>query len=213
MSFVSEWQEIERTLPANWADARLLITIPHEGDCDRAAALMGPAAPGRSGKLIRFYCARRGAGVGPEAVRRLLRRLDDEGISGTLELTGTDEAEAAPEIARPTLAAEWDAALQTLPADWSDLYAEVELTSSDHVERAALLLSPLNPARFGGKPALRFRVAHRFGYGASGTMARRCLERLDENGIPGELHVLRVLSDSKPVGTQGPVGYVGGRTI
>lgn len=213
MSFVSQWQEIERKLPGNWADARLLITIPDEGDCDRAAALLGPANPGRRGKLIRFFAARGGVGPSPETIRRLLRRLDEEAVEGTLELVGTDEAEPAPEIARPTLAAEWDAALETLPSDWSDLYAEVELTSTDHLERAALLLAPLNPSRYGGKPALRFRVARRFGYGASAGMARRCLERLDEAGIPGELHVLRALSDSKPVGTQGPVWYVGGKTV
>ena len=200
-------------LPANWADARLLITIPDEGDCARAAALLGPTNPGRSGRLIRFFAARRGPGVGPEAVRRLLGRLDSEGVDGTLELVGTGEAEPAPEIALPTVAAEWDAALETLPSDWSDIYAEVELTSTDHLERAALLLSPLNPARYGGKPALRFRVARRFGYGASAGMARRCFERLDEAGIPGELHILRALSDSKPVGTQGPVWYVGGKAV
>jgi len=213
VSFVSQWQEIERTLPASWADARLLITIPNEEDCDRAAALLGPANPGRRGKLIRLFAARRGAGPGPDAIRRLLGRLDQDGIEGSLELVGTDEAEPTPEIARATLAAEWDAALETLPGDWSDLYAEVELTSTDHLERAALLLAPLNPSLYGGKPALRFRVARRFGYGASAGMARRCLERLDEAGIPGELHVLRVLSDSKPVGTQGPVWYVGGKTV
>ena len=213
MTLVSQWREIEQTLPDNWGDARLLVTIRNEDDCDRAAALLGPANPGRSGKLIRFFAARRGAGVGPDAVRRLLRRLDSERIGGTLELVGTGEAEPAPEIARSTLAAEWDAAVATLPEDWSDLYAEVELRSSDHLEPGAILLSPLNPARYGGKPGFRFRIARRFGYGASAAMARRCLERLDVAGIPGELHLLRVLSDSKPVATQGPVWYVGGRTV
>jgi len=213
VTLVSQWREIEQTLPDNWGDARLLVTIRNEDDCDRAAALLGPANPGRSGKLIRFFAARRGAGVGPDAVRRLLRRLDSERIGGTLELVGTGEAEPAPEIARSTLAAEWDAAVGTLPEDWSDLYAEVELRSSDHLEPGAILLSPLNPARYGGKPGFRFRIARRFGYGASAAMARRCLERLDVAGIPGELHLLRVLSDSKPVATQGPVWYVDGRTV
>jgi len=44
-------------------------------------------------------------------------------------------------------------------------------------------------------------------------MVRRCLQRLDERGIPGELRILRVLSDSKPVSTQGPVWYVGGKVV
>jgi hypothetical protein len=209
VSFAGQWTEIERSLPENWADARLTITIPDDGDCDRAAALLGPATPGRRGKVIRFFTARRGAGIGPEAVRRLVRRLDEERIDGTLELVTSGQAEAAPEIARTTLGREWDTALASLPDDWSDLWAEVELTSTDWLERAALLLSPLNPSATAGKPGFRFRAARRFGYGASATMAHRCLERLDEEGIPGELHVLRVLSDTKPVATQGPVLYAG----
>jgi hypothetical protein len=44
-------------------------------------------------------------------------------------------------------------------------------------------------------------------------MARRCLERLDDSGIPGQLRVLHALSDTKPVYTQGPVWYVGGRAV
>lgn len=213
MSFAAQWREIERRLPENWADARLVITIPDDGDCDRAAALMGPANPGRSGKMIRFFTARRGAGIGPEAVRRLLRRLDAEGIDGTLELVGSGEAEVIPELARATLVEEWDAATRVLPNDWSDLYAEVEFRSTDYLDRAALLLSPLNPSRLGGAPALRFRVARRFGYGASATMARRCLARLDEERIAGELHILWAVSDTHPVATQGPVWYVGGKTV
>jgi hypothetical protein len=75
------------------------------------------------------------------------------------------------------------------------------------------LLAPVNPARFGDELAYRFRVAHRFGYGASAEMAQRCFERLDAERIRGELRVLRVLSDTKPVHTQGPVWYVGGRAV
>ena len=55
--------------------------------------------------------------------------------------------------------------------------------------------------------------ARTFGYGASPGMARRCMERLDHAGIPGEVRVLRALSDTQPVGTQGPVWYVGGKAV
>jgi hypothetical protein len=60
---------------------------------------------------------------------------------------------------------------------------------------------------------LRFRAAHHFGYGVSPEMATRCFERCDTDGITGELQILRVLSDSNPVGTQGPVWLVGGRSV
>jgi hypothetical protein len=212
---VDQWQEIERGLPRDWGDARLLLTVADERQADRAAALLGPINPGRGGKQLRFYIARSGAGHRPDLIRRLLARLDAERIDGTLELvsSGKPESAAAPEVVRPTLAGSWDAALAALPSDWSDAYAEVELRSSDHLDRAALLLAPVNPSRFGGKPGFRFRTARRFGYGVSPEMARRCFERLDSEGVRGEVRILRALSDTRPVQTQGPVWYVGGKAV
>src|SRR5207248_3703951 len=96
-----------------------------------------------------------------------------------------------------------DQELAALPAHSRYLYIEVELFSSDYLERAALLLAPLNPARYGGKPGFRCRVARRFGYGGSPEMTLRCFERLDEEGIRGRVTVLRALSDTRPVQTQG----------
>jgi hypothetical protein len=212
MALAERWTEIESGLDPRWRDARLQLTLDDEARATRALALLGPAGPGRARREIRFFADRSGA-VGPEAVRRMLRRLDAEGITGTLALVSSDQAPPEPEISRPTLAAAWDAALAVLPSDWSDLLCELELTSSDHVEQGALLTAPLNPFQSGvGKPGFRFRVAASFGYGASAGMARRCLERLDAAGIPGEVRVLRALSDTHPVGTQGPVWYVGGKT-
>ena len=151
--------------------------------------------------------------VGPEAVRRMLKRIDNERIGGTLTLVSSGEAAPAPAIARASLAAEWDAAIAVLPSDWSDLLCELELTSSDHIERAALLTAPLNPIQGTGRPGFRFRCAHSFGYGASSGMVRRCLARLDEERIPGEVRVLRAMSDTHPVGTQGPVWRIGERAV
>jgi hypothetical protein len=42
-------------------------------------------------------------------------------------------------------------------------------------------------------------------------MVRRCLARLDENGITGHIRITRVLSDVHPVGTQGATFLVGRR--
>jgi hypothetical protein len=210
---VDQWREILPTLPEDWDEARLSLSIDEKRDLDRAAGLLGPLAPGRSAGSVRFTATRRGGTSGAEAVRRLLARLDHEGISGRLELHGVEEAAAAPEAAPKTLVAAWDAAVGALPPDWSDLYGEVELRSTDHLERAALLLAPLNPARYGGPAGFRFRVARRFGYGASAAMARRCFERLDSESITGRLSILRVLSDTRPVATQGPVWHVGGKTV
>ena len=119
---------------------------------------------------------------------------------------------ATPPRHRP-LVEQWEEKLATLPDDWSDLLGEVELTSSDYLERAALLMSPLNPLRAGERIALTFRVARRFGYGASPGMVRRCLARCDADGITGTFRLLRYLCDTDPVYTQGPVWYVGGRVL
>jgi hypothetical protein len=213
MRLVEQWDAIHQGLDPRWSDARLALMVDDAARVARATALLAPAAPGRTGNTVRFYTARRGAGVGPEAIRRMLRRIDEEGIAGTLELVSSDEAPPEPVLSRASLAAEWDAALSVLPPDWSDLLAELELTSSDHVERAALLLAPLNPIQGTGRPGFHFRCAHSFGYGASAGMTRRCLARLDEERIPGEVRVLRVLSDTHPVATQGPVWYIGGKAV
>ena len=215
MKLVQQWQQIERELSDDWGDARLLLTVADERQADRAAALLGPINAGRGGKQLRFYTARGGAGHRPDLIRRLLARLDAERIGGELSLVSSDKPDEAapPEVVRPTLAASWAAAVAALPSDWSDAYAEVELRSSDHLDRAALLLSPVNPSRFGGKPGFRFRTARRFGYGVSPEMAHRCFERLDEESIRGSVRILRALSDSRPAQTQGPVWYVVGKAV
>jgi hypothetical protein len=112
-----------------------------------------------------------------------------------------------------SLAAAWDAAVETLPVDWSDLLCSLELESSAQLDRGALLCAPLNPARQSDAATFTFRAARLAGYGASPAMVRRCFERLDTEEIRGTVTVLRHLSESDPVGTQGPVWLVGGRNL
>ena len=214
MRLEEQWRQILAGLPEGWVEARLLVRL-EAGDYERAAGLLGPAAPGRTGAGIRLVAARRPPGAGPELVGRLMRRLDRARVAATLELvdvteTGPREEAVAP--AHSSLAAEWDAALAGLPADWSDLHGELRLDSGGHLERAALLMSPLNPTRSDAH-RLRFRSARRFGYGTSPEMTRRCLERLDSERITGGVEILRALSETDHVATQGPVWYVGGRAV
>ena len=213
MKLAAQWRSIEADLPADWADARLELAVGNDAQLARAAALLGPANPGRKGSTLVFQASRRGVGIGPDAVERLLDRLDTSGIRGTLTPLGSAAAEPVAPLERLSLADGWDSELAALPPDWSDVYAELELTSSDLLDRGALLLAPLNPARHLNRLAFRFRVARVFGYGASGPMTRRCLERLDDEGIPGKVTVLRVLSGTQNVATQGPVWYVEGKAV
>jgi hypothetical protein len=196
-----------------WNELTLQLTVAEAVRAERAATLLAPANPGLFGRVIRFGVDRAGPGVGLEAVRRLLRRLDEERIEGDLELVSVRKALPEKQPKKETLREAWERHLGGLPPDWSDLYAQVQLDSTDFVERAALLLSPVNPARHGGPATLRFRCARRFGYGVSAEMAGRSLERCDNEAITGEIEILYVLSDTHPVATQGPVWLLGGKTV
>jgi hypothetical protein len=213
-------------LPRDWQRARVDVTLEEPEDADRAALILAPATPGRSDATFRLYVHHGTQQIAPtpEIVRRVLGRLDDEGIRGRIRLA---DHEAAPAAAAPgereatpvaaadgqALAAQWDALTARLPADWSAVYAEVELDSTDFLERGALLLAPVNPARYGGPAGFRFRAASDRGYGVAAGMARRCLERLDEERITGRVRILRVLSDTHLAASQGAVWLIGGRSV
>lgn len=213
MRLVEQWRRIAADLPADWADARLALTLPRSEQRERAASLLSPASPGRVGETLHLSVHRAGGGIGPDQCSKLLGKLDAERIRGTLTVLETVERELREEAPSKELAAAWNAAVADLPPDWSDLYCELELGSSDHLDRAALLIAPINPARVPGRSAFRFRVAQSFGYGASPQMTARCLERVDAEGISGLLTILRSLSDTHNVATQGPVWRVEGKAV
>jgi hypothetical protein len=215
VALAEQWDAVESQLGDGWTDARVRLTFADAETTAQARALLGPVNAARSGDELRLFVVRRGAGVHAAGVRRALERLDREGIAGNVELAGSTEAPEAPAPAEtPTLAEGWQELQRALPPDWSDLLLELRLRSSDYLARASLRMTPLNARRpASGPPALQFRVARGFGYGASPQMVQRCLERCDEDSIRGELHLLRVLSGTQPVATQGPVWQIAGRTV
>jgi hypothetical protein len=209
-----QFSELESHLPADWADARLVLVVDDPGRAERAAALLAPLGPGRAGNQVQLTVSRQGSRV--ELLRRLLGRIDRERIRGRLELVTSSTRVPEPAEVRatwPALEEMWLSAVAALPEDWSDLYAQVELASSDFLDRGALLLAPVNPGRPDRGLAFKFRVARSFGYGASPDMTRRCLARLDEEEIKGRLAILWALSDTKAVATQGPVWYFEGGPV
>jgi hypothetical protein len=217
MRAVDQWELIEKDLPKGWEEARLSFVVEDAGAIAGAAAVLAPLGPGRSGDELRFQVRRSGSG-GPQAVRNLLSRLDRKRIWGTLTLVDAraptvPSEQASPLPPRPRLVDAWDAAVAALPPDWSDLLCELELDSSDYLPRAALLGAPLNPTRNPEALALRFRVSGKQGYGAPAGMVRRCLERMDAEGITGTLTVLNALSETENVATQGPVWRIAGRSV
>ncbi len=214
MRLVEQWKEIESGLPEDWTSARLSLTFAEDADAGRAALILASFAPGRTGPSFRFD-------VRPDrSPERIFERLDREGFRGLVDLLGADAGRIEAPVAAPRareretpLAQQWDELAADLPPDWSDVYAEIELSSSDFVSRGALLAAPLNPARFGGPTTLRFRSARRSGYGTAPQMVHRCFERLDADGITGTVRVLKVLSHTSHAFTQGPVWRVGSRSV
>jgi hypothetical protein len=172
---------------------------------------------GLVGEELAFNVRRAGGASGPEAARRLFGRLDEARVWCLLEQR--EVVEAAPRLeepepaAAPRLAPQWDDALHALPPGWSDLLCLLELSSSALLTRAALLCAPINPTRDPDRVGFTFRCARTTGYGVSAPMARRCFEELDGEGITGNVSVLRSLSDTDNVATQGAVWYVGGKVL
>lgn len=208
-------------LPASWSEVGLRLLLARPEDAARAAAQLGALSPGVAGSELHVRVTPAGT-TSPTLVRRLLARLDEQGIGGTLELSA--EVAVAPVAHAPapvasadspagSLATAWDELEAGLPEDWSDLLCLVELRSSDELDSTALELAPLNPSRHGKELAFRFRAARRFGYGAAPGMVRRCLARLDEAGLPGTLRLLEAFSDTRPVFTQGPTFVVADRAV
>ncbi len=220
MKLVDQWHALEADLPAGWEDVRLTLTAEQGADLPRAAQILGSLNAGRVGQSLVFHVRSNAGPEGKQSVLRVFGRLDRERIwcrieSSAVEVASAGRAAASPEPGQPTesVADSWDRALAPLPSDWSDLLCELEIQSSTLLDRVALLCAPLNPARSGMRLVFTFRCSGRSGYGVSPSMARRCFERLDNEDIVGTATVLRVLSETDNVDTQGPVWLVGGKTL
>jgi hypothetical protein len=218
VKLVDQWQALERRLPDTWESVTLRLRTEQPSELSEAARILGPMNVGRVGEELAFDIRRAGGAAGPDAARRLFSRLDAARIWSLLEQQSVVAPEPAPWADAVPAAAEpvseaWDRALAELPADWSDLLCALELDSSALLPRAALLTAPINPTRDRDRVGFTFRCARRAGYGVSPTMARRCFERLDAEGISGSVAVLRAISDADNVATQGAVWYVGGKAL
>lgn len=216
VKLVDQWSAIEAALPPDWSGVRLRLRTESEHELPEATRILASMGAGRIPGGLALTVQRAGGASGPEGARRLFGYLDERRIWCALEQVDVSEAvatEVRAEDGPRSVAEAWDEALAALPADWSDLLCSLEIESSARLDRAALLCAPINPARQSDAAVFTFRAARRAGYGASPGMVRRCFEHLDEEEIAARVSVLRHLSESDPVGTQGPVWLVGGRSL
>jgi hypothetical protein len=218
VKLVDQWAALERRLPGDWESISLRLRTEQPEELAEVARVLGPMNVGHAGDRLALSVRRAGGAAGPEAARRLFGRLDEARIWCLLEQEGVgvheqSEATAAAGRQATPVAEAWDEALAELPSGWSDLLCFLEVHSSALLPRTALLCAPVNPSRDPHAVGFTFRCASRTGYGVSPAMARRCFERLDDEGVEAGVTVLRIVSDTDNVATQGPVWYVGGRVL
>jgi hypothetical protein len=93
------------------------------------------------------------------------------------------------------LAADFQRILDALPPDWTDLEVDVRIEEESQYVDTAVALSQVN-AQVYQHPRegwhWRLLVAHSFGHAAAAETVKGVLEKLDSEGVAGELRVAEV---------------------
>jgi hypothetical protein len=88
------------------------------------------------------------------------------------------------------LAQEFEAVVESLPDDWTDLGVDLRIADETRYVDAAVLLSQINAQPYSRADwHWRINVAHRFGHAAAAETVHGILAKLDTEGIAGELRV------------------------
>ena len=88
------------------------------------------------------------------------------------------------------LAQDFEAVVDSLPDDWTDLELDLRIADETRYVDAAVMLSQVNAQPYSRADwHWRINVAHRFGHAAAAETVRGVLSKLDREGIAGELRV------------------------
>ena len=88
------------------------------------------------------------------------------------------------------LVQDFEAVVETLPDDWTDLELDLRIADESRYVDAAVMLSQVNAQPYSRADwHWRILVAHRFGHAAAAETVRGVLTKLDWEGIGGELRV------------------------
>jgi hypothetical protein len=94
------------------------------------------------------------------------------------------------------LAADFQQILETLPTDWTDLEVDVRIEDMSQYVDTAVSLSQVNAQVYqhpmAGGWHWRLLVAKSFGHAAAAETVAGLLEKLDEEGVQGELRMAEV---------------------
>jgi hypothetical protein len=88
------------------------------------------------------------------------------------------------------LAEDFEAVVESLPDDWTDLELDLRIADETRYVDAAVMLSQVNAQPYSRADwHWRINVAHRFGHAAAPETVRGVLDKLDRERIGGELRV------------------------
>ncbi len=93
----------------------------------------------------------------------------------------------------PALAQSLNEFVDSLPEDWTDLTVDLRLADEERYVEAAVILSQVNAQPFSKSDwHWRIPIAHSFGKAAAPETVRGVFERLDREGIGGEIKAREV---------------------
>lgn len=92
-----------------------------------------------------------------------------------------------------SLAADFQQVLDSLPSDWTDLELDLRISDESQYVDTAVALSQVNAQPYSEADwHWRLLVAHSFGHAAAADTVAGVLEKLDGDGVSGELQVREV---------------------
>ena len=92
-----------------------------------------------------------------------------------------------------SMAAEFGQVLDSLPSDWTDLELDLRIEDEGRYVDTAVALSQVNAQPYSEADwHWRLLVAHSFGHAAAAESVAGVLEKLDRDGVVGEMQVREV---------------------
>jgi hypothetical protein len=92
-----------------------------------------------------------------------------------------------------SLAADFQQVLDALPPDWTDLEIDLRIEDESRYVDTAVVLSQVNAQPYSQADwHWRLLIAHSFGHAAAAETVMGVLEKLDSEGVAGEMQVREV---------------------
>jgi hypothetical protein len=92
-----------------------------------------------------------------------------------------------------SLAADFKQVLDSMPSDWTDLELDLRIEDESQYVDTAVALSQVNAQPYSEADwHWRLLVAHNFGHAAAAESVSGVLEKLDSDGVVGEMQVREV---------------------